>query len=858
MVARRAVVRWAWRLFRRDWRQQILVLALLTLATAATILSTTAMYSLAPAEGDAEFGAANHYIRFEGRPRADVVEANVSAAREWFGEIDVFLQRAEPVPGSVDDLEFRAQDPQGAFSGPMLALQDGRYPTAAGEVAVTDDVAKTFDLEIGATFDLGGAWTVVGVVENPNDLSSEFALTSPSHLDTPDSVTILLGGSSERFDSFHPVGDELSVARTTREPYEQILATGVVLVGAAVVLLFVSLVAATGFVVLAQRRLRQLGMLAAIGASEKHIRLVMVANGFVIGAVAAALGLAIGLAAWLAISPFLETAIGYRIDSLNVPWWLVGTSGLLAVATATLAAWWPARLAARVPVTEALSGRPSSPQPPHRSAGRAVFLVLGGLACLALGDPTRISDRTFGSLDQMLLVFGGTLATVSGILLLGPLALALMAGVAGWLPVAFRLALRDLARYRARSGTALAAVSLALGIAAATIITANAAEQNEEEANLSDQQLLISTAEDEGLVETSTGQPAQQPGGDSVFDQRDFPDVFWSGFQPFSPALTQAEFATLQNQADRIAGMFDDATVTTLAVATDPAVQPTQEGQLSVTLAAQRTDGGYVAVPLYVATEELLGLYELNLGSLDPDTEVITVPVSERLPSSDSKELASDELYFVGASSADSRQISPERVTEVQALAPGYSSLPGSFITADALRDRGWQSLPVGWLVQASEPVTSEQLGAARRLASDAGLVIEARREQASLATVRTGAAAVGMLAALSVLAMTVGLIRSEATRDLRTLSAVGATSMIRRTLTGATAGALAFLGGLLGTAGAYLILSIGYFNDLGDLTPVPTVHLLAIVVGIPLVAAFCGWLLAGRQPPALARQAIE
>ena len=47
------------------------------------------------------------------------------------------------------------------------------------------------------------------------------------------------------------------------------------------------------------------------------------------------------------------------------------------------------------------------------------------------------------------------------------------------------------------------------------------------------------------------------------------------------------------------------------------------------------------------------------------------------------------------------------------------------------------------------------------------------------------------MLAALSVLAMTVGLIRSEATRDLRTLSAVGATSMIRRTLTAATAGAL-------------------------------------------------------------------
>ena len=81
---------------------------------------------------------------------------------------------------------------------------------------------------------------------------------------------------------------------------------------------------------------------------------------------------------------------------------------------------------------------------------------------------------------------------------------------------------------------------------------------------------------------------------------------------------------------------------------------------------------------------------------------------------------------------------------------------------------------------------------------------------------------------------------------------------MIRRSLTAATAGALAFLGGVLGTAGAYLVLSVGYFNDLGDLTPVPSLHLVAIVVGVPLAAAAGGWLLAGRQPPALARRAIE
>ena len=37
VAARRAVVRWAWRLFRREWRQQFLVLALLAVAVARSL-----------------------------------------------------------------------------------------------------------------------------------------------------------------------------------------------------------------------------------------------------------------------------------------------------------------------------------------------------------------------------------------------------------------------------------------------------------------------------------------------------------------------------------------------------------------------------------------------------------------------------------------------------------------------------------------------------------------------------------------------------------------------------------------------------------------------------------------------------
>jgi hypothetical protein len=34
--------------------------------------------------------------------------------------------------------------------------------------------------------------------------------------------------------------------------------------------------------------------------------------------------------------------------------------------------------------------------------------------------------------------------------------------------------------------------------------------------------------------------------------------------------------------------------------------------------------------------------------------------------------------------------------------------------------------------------------------------------------------------------------------------------------------------------------------------------HLLVLVVGVPVVAAFAGWALAGREPTTYARQALD
>ena len=142
------------------------------------------------------------------------------------------------------------------------------------------------------------------------------------------------------------------------------------------------MVAVAGFTVMAQRRLRSLGMLASLGATDKHVRLVMLSDGAAVGVVGALAGGIVGLGAWFAFVPTLESLSGHRIDRLDLPWWAVTAGIVLAVLTAIAAAWWPARGVARTPVVAALSGRPSPPQPAHRFAAAGVVVLAVGLALL--------------------------------------------------------------------------------------------------------------------------------------------------------------------------------------------------------------------------------------------------------------------------------------------------------------------------------------------------------------------------------------------------------------------------------------------------------------------------------------------
>jgi putative ABC transport system permease protein len=820
IAARRAVIRWAGRMFRREWRQQLLVLTMLTVAVTAAIASITIVYNTAPAD-NAEHGSASYILRFDGtNPN---LEAELASARKYFGTIEVIRHRSVPIPGSVESLDFRAQDPNGVFGRELLGLRQGRYPNGPREVAVTDGVAKLLQLHLGSTLAVDGhRRTVVGIVENPRKLSDEFALVSPSSAGTSASVTVLVDASRASIYSFTDSaiadpGDRKPNAfmGSESQPKEQQAETLAIFSVATVFLLLASLVAAAGFAVVAQRRLRQLGMLSAVGATQKHLRLVVLVNGALVGTIAALIGTLVGVGLWLVFAPILESAVDHRVDRLSLPWPFLALAFILAILGATAAAWWPARASARLPVMLALSGRPPKPRPARHAAIAAAALIAVGIASLAL------SGR-----DKPVFIIVGIVATILGCLLLGPPAIRIFSKVAGRLSIAPRLALRDLVRYQARSGAALAAVSLALGIAAAVVVVASAeaAKRNAKPANLSDRQVRV-----------YLGRPKTR-------------EVI--------PAQAVKEIDRLSASVHQIADRLGDANVVPLSKAFMPDTptffDPVAGYKVLPTVELMKKSGQNYrsALELFVATPAMLRYLGIDPATIKPGTNFLAA-----LEANEHTGVPINKLVI--PSFKDRRDFAITHVQRID-LRGRPNARYVAFITPNALRRHGWTQIPGGWLVESRRPLTTNQIANARQLAADAGLTIETRRGKTSFAKTMGIATGAGALLALGILAMTVGLIRGESAGDLRTLTATGATSGIRRRLTATTAGALALLGALLGVAGAYIVLLATYYDDLGYLSHVPVLYLALAVIGVPLAAAAASWLLAGLEPPTISRTVIE
>jgi putative ABC transport system permease protein len=265
---------------------------------------------------------------------------------------------------------------------------------------------------------------------------------------------------------------------------------------------------------------------------------------------------------------------------------------------------------------------------------------------------------------------------------------------------------------------------------------------------------------------------------------------------------------------------------------------------------------------IYVATPQLLRAFGIKASQIDPNADVLTSrPGLSGVSVLHMDFGGSGQKQGPGQNSSGGSVQHPV-IQEISAL-PAGTSAPNTVITEYAMKKYHISAGTSDWLIVGSQTFTASQISNAQLTASTAQLSVESRNDIPSGSTIINYATLFGIIIALGVLAMSVGLVRSETSSDLRTLAATGASSYTRRALTAVTAGALGFLGALLGVGGGYIAM-IGWLRSnslnggISALANIPIGDLMLILFGMPAIAAIVGWLFASREPAVMGRQPIE
>ncbi|WP_433460774.1 FtsX-like permease family protein [Micromonospora sp. CA-248212] len=272
----------------------------------------------------------------------------------------------------------------------LVRFRSGRAPQQPGEVALSPTALRRLDGRLGEavpTADRTRTYTVVGVVEFPDDLGPVIALhpaavgradAQPDSrwlIDVPGTVdAAMVARLNERgvVVARRHVPDSMTSSRSfigyVGPANTSDLSTMVLIAGLG--LLEVVLLVGPAFAVGVRRRRRDLALVAVAGGDAAHLRRVVLADGVVLGVLGAVAGLLLGVGAAFAGRPVMEQYVfGTRFGAYRCwPLALVVLGGV-AVLAGVLAALAPAWTAARQDVMAGLAGRRTPPRPgPGRSS----------------------------------------------------------------------------------------------------------------------------------------------------------------------------------------------------------------------------------------------------------------------------------------------------------------------------------------------------------------------------------------------------------------------------------------------------------------------------------------------------------
>ncbi len=378
----------------------------------------------------------------------------------------------------------------------MMTLVEGEPPVAAGEFTMDLDAAATHGFALGESYDV---ITPTGTTRLELTGLTRFGADNDTlgatlmHLETStlqgllgqdgyDSIAVAVEPGFDRgtvevtmaglVDGTEVV-DQATLESEQRAEFDQgINILGNILLGFAGVSLFVSIfIIYNTFSIVLGQRTRELALMRTVGADPAQIRRSVLGEAAVIGVVASAVGIVVGLGLTYGLRGLFGLIGADLPDSPLVlsTRTIVAACGIGIVVT-LLSAIGPARKASRVPPVAALRDGAAA-----GSASTRLRMALGGLlaaAGVAAGSVGLFVASTTTSI--ILLLAAGAIGVFVGVTMLSPLVAVPVTRALGWplrraLGASGHLAQQNAGRNPQRTATTAAALMIGLAVVAMTL-----------------------------------------------------------------------------------------------------------------------------------------------------------------------------------------------------------------------------------------------------------------------------------------------------------------------------------------------------------------------------------------------------
>jgi putative ABC transport system permease protein len=737
-------------------------------------------------------------------------------------------------------------DPREPLHRHEAKLEEGRVPTRPGEVLISPSLADRMSAGIGSRVHPadGPPLTVTGIAEAPFCISCEQLVALPGSsaarlVEGDEPINLSTDGAeylvdlppSASAEALWPALAKQGVGLTPREAYlhpdryegvssgpgvQNLRDIAMAMLISGLGLLEVVLLAGAAFAVGARRQTRELGLVGASGGSARHVCRIVLAQGLVLGAFGALLGVAFGALVAVAGRPLWEHLENARIMSWSFGPYEIAGAALIGLLSGLAAAVIPAIGAGRMRPVDALAERfRTSRSARRRTATAGIVLMVAGVL-LALGGDRLLADDfaayarelkaaagTGNYIDApspggpMAMIVGGALLIVAGLVVLAPAVIAGLASPAARMPLSLRLAMRDAARHRHRTGPATSAIAVAVAgsVVLAFVLVGNLrAEELRYVPSLPPHVLAVSNGETDtrGMEDAARQASAELPGATALTLREPLNPVSegQSASYPREMYLTPAGDACEQG-----------------CVSGSPAIAG--DDDLNELVAGRALSAGERKA-LAAGTSLVFDRSLLDDGS-------IRVEVA-----SDGAELKTVDL--------------PARLVRRETF---YTSLPSALIPLAAAREQGWDVEATRVLIPFDAGMTADQVDSARAAAErfGASTYVEEGPDDDSREIALLIVAGVAGFVTLVGVAISVALSAAEGRADLATLGAVGAPPRRRRALAAAQALLVAGVGCALGVAfGTFVAYAARTTTGSPDFV-VPWANLGILMLAVPLLA---------------------